>query len=60
MKLKQALDVFGTQYKIAKALDINESAVARWNKRRIPMARAWQLHMLSSGKLPFDPTAYSK
>jgi len=59
MKVKEALEHFGTEYKIAKALQIHQSAVSRWNKNLIPMKRAWQLHTLSMGKVPFDPSRYA-
>lgn len=60
MKLKEAIAVYGNKRAIAKTLEMNPSTVGRWNPDRIPMARAWQLHMLSFGKLPFDPKPYTK
>lgn len=60
MKIKEAVAHFGSEYKIAKVLGINQSNVTRWRKNTIPMKRAWQLHVKSGGKLPFDADAYTK
>lgn len=60
MKVKDALEHFGSAYKIAQVLEIEQSTVSRWRKKRIPMHWAWKLHQLSEQKVPFDPTAYNK
>jgi len=60
MRVKDALEHFDSAYQIAKVLDIEQSTVSRWRKKRIPMHWAWRLHILSDKKLPFDPTAYNK
>jgi DNA-binding transcriptional regulator YdaS (Cro superfamily) len=60
MKMKDAKAVYGTQVKIAAALGLHPSIVCRWDKEKIPMLAAWQLHRRSAGKLFFDPTHYDK
>lgn len=60
MRKADALAYFGSEAKIAKALNINQSSVFHWGKRLIPMQKAWQLHIASCKKVPFDPTAYNK
>jgi DNA-binding transcriptional regulator YdaS (Cro superfamily) len=60
MKLKEAKAVYGTQQKIAATLGLHPSIVCRWDKDKIPMLAAWQLHRRSNGKLFFDPTVYDR
>lgn len=57
MLKKDAVKFYGTEYKLAKALGIDRSAVNRWVKW-VPMIRAAQLARLTSGKLKYDPEAY--
>ena len=60
MKIKEAVAFFGSEYRVAKVLGIQQSNLTRWKNDVVPMVRAYQLHIKSGKKLPFDPTAYNK
>lgn len=59
MKTSEAAAEFGSEYKLAKALKINQSAITRW-KTKVPELRARQLHDMTGGKLRFDPNDYPR
>lgn len=59
MRKSDAVRYFGTEYRVAKALGINQSAVSRWTTY-VPLIRAMQIERLSGGKLRADPDAYMK
>jgi transcriptional repressor of cell division inhibition gene dicB len=50
MLKKDAVKHYGSQYYLAKALNINLSAVTRWGKW-VPLKRAFRLAELTDGKL---------
>ena len=55
-----AVEYFGTQAAIAKALDIDPVAVSLWGEGVIPKGRATELHLLTVGQLAYDPSFYPK
>jgi DNA-binding transcriptional regulator YdaS (Cro superfamily) len=55
----KAVKLFGSDYRLAKALGIHRSAVSRWG-RIVPELRARQIADLSAGKLTFDPKLYTR
>ena len=59
MKVSEAARHFGSEYRVAKILGINQSCITRWSKGIVPMKRAWQLHVKSEKKLPFNPDDYN-
>lgn len=54
MKTELAVDYFGTKAAIADALGIKRSAVSQWGET-IPRGRAYQIEVLTDGKLKADP-----
>lgn len=54
MKTELAVDYFGTKAAIADALGIKRSAVSQWGET-IPKGRAYQIEVLTDGKLKADP-----
>jgi DNA-binding transcriptional regulator YdaS (Cro superfamily) len=53
--LQPAIDYFGSQVAIAKALGINPMAITQWKKRGIPPMRAIELANASQGAfMPSD------
>ena len=60
MHLKEAREHFGSEYKIAKILQLHQSTLTRWGKKKIPMYWAWQLHVISGRKLIFNPDDYTR
>lgn len=58
MRLSDAVSYFGTQQKLADALQIKQGAISSWNRDRIPMARALQIERLTDGKLHADLSLY--
>lgn len=59
MKKSDALRYFGNAYQLAKALNIQQSAVSRWTTY-VPIIRAFQIERISGGKLKADPDSYVK
>jgi hypothetical protein len=53
MTLDQALKVFGSRNRLAKALGVRRQAVTPWAKR-IPMLRQYQIRDLTGGELGCD------
>lgn len=59
MRKSDAVRYFGNEYRLAKALNINQSAVSRWTTY-VPLIRAIQLERISGGKLRADTASYEK
>jgi DNA-binding transcriptional regulator YdaS (Cro superfamily) len=59
MNKRDAVRYFGSAYKLAKALGINQSAVSRW-KKLVPMVRAIELERISGGLLKYEQGRYLK
>ena len=57
MKKQDAIKHYGSAYALAKALNINQSAISRWGKT-VPVRRAHQLDALTGGKLKFVFATY--
>ena len=58
MTPKQALDHFGTQQRIARALGMAQSSVAEWFAAgRIPEGRQYQIELATGGALRADRPA---
>jgi hypothetical protein len=56
MKTKDAIEYFGGQTALAKALGIKQASVWRWSAMQtIPHLRQLQLELLTGGKLKADP-----
>jgi len=53
MKLKKAVEFFGTQTEIAKRLGLSTAAVSVWNARGgiIPLKHAFKLHKITKGRI---------
>lgn len=49
--LQQAIQYFGTQAKLAQALDIGSMAITQWKHRGVPPMRAKQIERLSNGNI---------
>ncbi|HIC8860098.1 TPA: Cro/CI family transcriptional regulator [Aeromonas hydrophila] len=58
MQKNTVLEYFGTVTETAKALGISHVAVSKWNET-IPKGRAYQIEVLTGGKLKADPAAPS-
>ena len=56
MRTKSAVDYFGTKAAIADALGIKKSAVSQWGPN-VPKGRAYQIEVLTGGKLKANPSA---
>ncbi|HHQ4925307.1 TPA: Cro/CI family transcriptional regulator [Aeromonas veronii] len=55
MKTEHAIEHFGSKAAIADALGIKKSAVSQWGDT-IPKGRAYQIEVLTGGKLKATPT----
>ena len=53
MKKSTAIEYFGNSVKLAKALDINPSAVYQWAEI-IPRLRAFEIERITNGALKAD------
>ena len=56
MKTEDAIEHFGTQTKLAAALDTNQSTVASWGEFP-PQLRQLQIEHLTFGALKAEPSA---
>lgn len=56
MKLSEAVAHFGTEAEMARKLGIKPQAVYQWNGK-VPMARQYQIQLMTKGKLKADPEA---
>jgi hypothetical protein len=57
MKTSDAAAHFGSKYKVAQELGINQSNLTRW-KNKVPEVWARRLHDMTGGKLHFDIKEY--
>ena len=53
-----AIEHYGSQTKLAAALNISRAAIGQWGAL-VPPLRAMQLHELTGGALRYEPDAYS-
>ncbi len=61
MKLKDAIEYFGGQRKMAKALGVNESLISRWKRLHdgnVPMQYIVRLKDMSNGELDLSMGDY--
>lgn len=49
----------GKKISVAKALGLNKSTISLWGQR-VPKGVAAELHVLTDGKLTFNPSDYKK
>jgi len=54
MKKTDAINYFGSAAELAKRLNISEAAISQWGET-IPQGRAYQIEVLTAGKLKADP-----
>jgi hypothetical protein len=54
MRTTDAINHFGSQVELAKALEITEGAVSQWGDHP-PVLRQYQIQALTKGKLKADP-----
>ncbi|MGY3851475.1 Cro/Cl family transcriptional regulator [Aeromonas sobria] len=54
MKKADAINYFGSAAELAKKLNISEAAISQWGET-IPKGRAYQIEVLTGGKLKADP-----
>jgi hypothetical protein len=50
MKTEDVVKYFGTKVAVAKALGIKKQAISQWGEL-VPIGRAYQLHVITKGKL---------
>ena len=61
MSPQQVIDHFGSQTKVADALDCGQSTVAGWVEQGyVPDGRQAQIQLLTGGQLTADATAKKK
>ncbi|MGL6488002.1 Cro/CI family transcriptional regulator [Aeromonas hydrophila] len=58
MKKTDAINYFGSASELAKKLNISEAAISQWGQN-VPQGRAYQIEVLTGGKLKADPAAPS-
>lgn len=54
MKKADAINYFSSAAELAKKLNISEAAISQWGET-IPQGRAYQIEVLTGGKLKADP-----
>ena len=54
MKKSEAIMHFGSQTKLATAINVSQAAVSKWSER-IPELRAYQIERLTNGQLTAVP-----
>lgn len=59
MKKSDAINFFGNQTKLAKALGIKDASASQWGEV-IPEKQALKLERITNGKLKYDPSFYIK
>lgn len=60
MNIEQAIEHFGSQSALARALGIEPPSVAEWKTNgRIPQLRQFQIELVTGGKLKADQTQAS-
>ena len=57
MEKQKVVDHYGSPSKVAQALKVSRQAVAQWEEI-IPEASAMKLHLITNGKLEYDPELY--
>ena len=58
MTPQEAIAFFGSQKKLAAALDLFPQAIRHWTlHNKIPLGRQYQIQAMSYGKLKADPAA---
>ena len=57
MRTQDAVDFYGNKAEVARALNIRRQAVVQWGEL-VPIARAFQLQVLSRGRLRAEPDDY--
>ncbi len=53
MTMKEVLEHFKTQAKVAEALGISQASVSQWGDN-VPRLRQFELQLLTKGKLKID------
>lgn len=53
MTVKEVLDYFGTQAKVAEVLGISQASVSQWGDN-VPKLRQFELERLTEGELKVD------
>ncbi len=56
MKTQDAADFFGSRVKLAKVLGVSPAAITGWGEYP-PIARQYQIQVMSKNKLKADPVA---
>lgn len=51
--LEIAVEFFGGQIELARALGISTQAISQWNGE-VPELRAYQIHVVSGGEIPLE------
>ena len=51
INIQIAIDYFGSQAALAKALGVNSMAVTQWKKRGLPIIRALQIERCTKGSI---------
>lgn len=59
MTKQEAIEFFGTQVALAKALDMSQPSIAEWGTHP-PELRQLQLHRITAGKLRAEPEILAK
>lgn len=54
MTTKEAIEFFGSRAELARKLEIYNGAITQWGDEP-PMARQWQIQVLTKGKLKVSP-----
>lgn len=55
MKKADVISYYGSQVELADALGISEAAVSQWGDS-VPQGRAYQIEVMTGGKLKADPS----
>lgn len=59
MRKQTVVEHFGSEAKVAEALEISRAAVWKWPDI-VPEGSAYKLQVITNGALQVDPTCYSK
>ena len=59
MKTQDAIDYYGNQVELAKALGVTKQAITQWKETGIlPIGRAYQMQVVTGGDMEVDPNQY--
>ncbi len=59
MKTQTAIDYYKTKVALAKAVGLTRGAITHWaNDGFVPIGRAYQLQLITEGKLKVDLSVY--